>query len=597
MFGLGASKIIDTTSQKGADKISADAGSAVLKAATVINTTDAATFSAIATGLSPADLVKSIKAAQPAWTKDNREAFEPYVKQVLTGIKNIRGQVDLPKQALGKAQQDFADVQGKAIIPLNGAQSEVARVQNSLGPIADAANRRLQQAQVNLRSTLRSGADNAQNTLVGAGSIASDMRSSLGTLSQADVEGALVNIEGANNTIIDAANRVSQNGANLSGAASATLQVFPDAGVQDVGNTIVGIGNGVSTDAGATLTNAAGIQQGIANIRNTHAVIQQNAASIDGDLSLAQQNLAFAADALSANPDANTVLMHSRAVATTGDEASTNALMGDFAGKNPGAVMDALDNATNATRNAQGKLGSLDAGVLNNDLATMDQTASVMSQTGNNMANGSNSIRPTLSGIQTTDPTLQGAIDSMGMTADALSSDAGTIASQAPMLETSSVRALGDDINQATNAVANGSNTLVTTIDQARSSLMTMPSAASVKGGATELVTAFDGNTAAYQNLATALVTPQKNLADATATYAATIAPSQTIVDAASSALNQVTVPLGDLVRHAKGLSDSVGGVDRTIWNNPMAFWDKNKVDVEAVLKRNIADILGPQGL
>jgi hypothetical protein len=596
MFGAGASKLIDTTTKKGADAVSSDAGNVVLKsAASVINTSDAATFSA-ATSMSVADMVKSIKAAQPAWTSDNRDAFEPYVKQVLTGIKTIRGQVAVPKAVFDKAQSDLAGVQATAMVPVNGAQSVVNKVQGSLGPIADAANARLRQAQANLRTNMRGNADNAIANLNAAGSVSNDMRVSLGSLQNVDVESSLVNIEGANNTIIDAATRLNQGGGVIAGGGAASLQVFPDAGVQDIGNTIVATGGGISDDAAATLQNAAGIQQGLANIRNTHGVIQQNAASIDGDLVAAQQNIAFAADALTANPNDVAVLAHARAVASVGDDNSVNTLVSDFAGKNPGGVMGALDNATTATQNAQGKLNTLDAGVLNQDLATMDQTGSVMSQTGSKMQAGSESVRATLTGIQTDDANLQAAIESMSQTGDAMAVDANTIANQAQLINTQGVVELGNDMANVTNSVATGSNQLITTIDNARNSLMSMPSAATVKGSATELVSAFDGNTAAYQNLATALVTPNKNLADATAKYYQDIAPAQTAVGAASDSLKMVTVPLGDLVTHAKNLTDSVNTWTRMHWNSINPF-DKGKVDVEAVMKRNIADILGPQGL
>jgi hypothetical protein len=375
-----------------------------------------------------------------------------------------------------------------------------------------------------------------------------------------------------------------------------------DAGVQQIGQTLQATGNGLAGDAAATVENATHISYGVQKVRDVHGDVRGVMDAINGDLSNVEQQVAIANQALAANPSDEVVLNHAKTLvtATSADakKAAQDALVNDFAGSNPGAVMGALDEATNGVRNVKSRIGTVDPGsILDQDLYTMDQTANVIAQTGNNLTQGANAVRPTVGAIQTTDAGLQSAIDQIGTIGDQLSADAQAITGNAPLMTTSGIRNLHDDIRLDRDAITSSAQNLETYITNAKGALSEMPTDASIQGSAQELVSSYDANTKAWADLSTNLAGPQQKLAEAQAKYAADIKPNQDIVAAAQDALSQVTVPLGQLEEFTRGLPDTVGLGTRLHWNNPVNFFDKGKVDVTKVYNAEVESILGKGNL
>ncbi|MDB5101699.1 MAG: hypothetical protein JWM80_6120 [Cyanobacteria bacterium RYN_339] len=592
-------KKVDTTV---ADKA---AGEVLLKAGTIINTADKTLFSTAANAakdLSPADLVAQLKGAKPVWTNDNRDLFKGYLDSLLNGIKDLRSKVGAPKTALENANKDLIGAKTKFIVPVNEAQGIVSKVDGQYRPVATQAQNRLNAAKGNMRTNLRPGADKAQQLLGGAGSAVQDIKTSANRIANSDIEGSLSNLTNANSTVYEAANRINQNGTNLAGVSNA-LVFNADATVQQIGQTLQATGNGVAGDAAATAENATHISYGVNKIRDTHNEVRNVINAVNGDLGNVERQVAIANQALEANPADETVLNHAKnlVVATPGSDAhklAQDALVNDYAGSNPGAVMTAIDEATNGARNVKSRMGTIDPGsVLEQDLYTMDQTANVMGQTGNNITQGANAVRPTISGITTTDAGLQGALDQIGSLGDAMSADAQAITGNTPLMSTNGVRNIHDDIRLDRDAITSSAQNLETYVTNAKNALGEMPTDATIQGSASELVSSFDANTKAWSDLSTNLAGPQQKLVDAQGKYAADILPSQEAVSAAQDALKMVTVPLGQLEQFAKELPDTVGLGTRLHWNNPVNFFDKGKVDVSKVYGTEVEAILGKGGL
>lgn len=595
-------KVADTIASK-ADKTAGDkAGAAVLKTVAMksIDTSDKAAFSGVSAAadqLSPEQVVAQLKSSMPQWTKDNRDAYKDYVMKCLQGIKNLRDQLVAPKAALDKANADLSAVQAQAVVPVNQAQNALNAVDGQFRPAANAASNRLASARTAMRTTMRSGADNAQNAINSAANEAANARGAVQAIRTADVNVALSGVDGGSQNIIASANRMTANAGAVAGAGNA-LAGNADQGVAQVGQGVVSAGNGMAQDSGTILQNATNIQYGVQKIRSVHADVANTAAGMDSDLYNAQQRLANAASDLAANPADDTVLAHARQVATAADTngyvAGRDALVADYAGANPGDVMNALNDAETVSQRVQAGAGAIAPDAqLANDLATMDQTAGVIGATGSKIQQGNDFVRQSLGGIQTQDPDLVNAISAVSAPNEALATDAGNVVNTVPMLGSGPVQALDAQIRQATDATATGAANMETYITSARQALGGTPTDASIKGSATELVSSYDANTQAWSALNNALVAPQKTLADAQAKYAADIAPTQQVVAGAQSAFDAVNRPLASLVDHTRGLPDSVPMLTKGWWNNPAAFWDHDKVDVNKVLEQDAQQVLG----
>ena len=107
--------------------------------------------------------------------------------------------------------------------------------------------------------------------------------------------------------------------------------------------------------------------------------------------------------------------------------------------------------------------------------------------------------------------------------------------------------------------------------------------------------------TTTVSQLARAIVdygmTVDQAVESARAAYQANIAPFNAGVTAADEALKSVTVPLGSITEFARNLGDQVGMMTKLKWNNPVNFFDKNKVNVAKVIEDATNRILGPNGL